>query len=98
MPHEKIEKKLIENIPEERMESVPELMASIKELIERVNDTDNEMVRLTRQTDQRLSGRELKGNSLQTWGISFYQSHLKKTRFSILILFFFEFCRRINMS
>ena len=62
MPHEKIEKKLIENIPEERIESVPELMASIKELIERVNDTDNEMVRLTRQTDQRLSGRELKGN------------------------------------
>lgn len=81
LPHEKIEKKLIENIPEERMESVPELMASIKELIERVNDTDNEMVRLTRQTDQRLSGRELKGNPYKRGVFPFISRTLKKLGF-----------------
>lgn len=77
----KIEKRLKEHITEEKSEMMPELMASIQDLIERVNNTDNEMERLQRATDKKIGGRELKGEKYKHGVLPFISRTLKKLGF-----------------
>ena len=77
----KIEKKLAENFELEKMENVPALTASIQDLVTRVNDTDNEMVRLHREADKRLAGRELKGEKYKYGVFPFISRAIKKLGF-----------------
>lgn len=77
----KIEKKLAENFELEKMENVPALTASIQDLVARVNDTDNEMVRLHREADKRLAGRELKGEKYKYGVFPFISRAIKKLGF-----------------